>query len=62
MDTAIAIRTAVVKDGKLHVQAGAGIVARLGARAEWTETLNKARAVLRAAERMVQQGLDAPGA
>ena len=50
MDLAIAIRTAVVKDGKLHVQAGAGIVADSDPSSEWQETQNKARAVLRAAE------------
>ncbi len=50
MDLAIAIRTAVVKDGTLYVQAGAGIVADSVPESEWTETCNKARAVLRAAE------------
>ncbi len=50
MDLAIAIRTAVVKDGKLYVQAGAGIVADSVPENEWTETQNKARAVVRAAE------------
>jgi anthranilate synthase component 1 len=50
MDLAIAIRTAVVKDGTLYVQAGAGIVADSVPASEWTETQNKARAVLRAAE------------
>lgn len=49
MDTAIAIRTAVIKDGALHVQAGAGIVADSVPHLEWEETLNKARAVIRAA-------------
>ncbi len=49
MDTAIAIRTAVVKDGKVFVQAGAGIVADSVPDQEWQETMNKARAVLRAA-------------
>jgi len=57
MDLAIAIRTAVVKDGKLHVQAGSGIVADSDPASEWTETQNKARAVLRAAE-LAEQGLD----
>jgi anthranilate synthase component I len=57
MDTAIAIRTAVLKDGMLYVQAGAGIVHDSVPASEWTETQNKARAVLRAAD-MVQQGLD----
>jgi anthranilate synthase component 1 len=57
MDLAIAIRTAVVKDGRLHVQAGAGIVADSDPTSEWQETENKARAVLRAAE-LAEQGLD----
>jgi anthranilate synthase component 1 len=50
MDVAIAIRTAVVKDGKLHVQAAAGIVADSDPQSEWQETQHKARALLRAAE------------
>ena len=58
MDVAIALRTAVVKDKMLYVQAGAGIVADSVANSEWQETQNKARAVLRAAE-MVMDGLDA---
>jgi anthranilate synthase component 1 len=58
MDVAIALRTAVVKDNMLYVQAGAGIVADSVADSEWQETQNKARAVLRAAE-MVMDGLDA---
>ena len=56
MDLAIAIRTAVIKDGRLFVQAGAGIVADSDPQSEWTETQNKARAILRAAE-MAQSGL-----
>ncbi len=59
MDVAIALRTAVVKDKTLYVQAGAGIVADSVPDSEWMETQNKARAVLRAAE-MVLDGLDAP--
>jgi anthranilate synthase component 1 len=59
MDMAIAIRTAVLKDGMLHVQAGAGIVADSDPASEWRETQNKARAVLRAAE-MALGGLDSP--
>ncbi|MEQ1630521.1 MAG: anthranilate synthase component I [Gallionella sp.] len=58
MDVAIALRTAVVKDQVLYVQAGAGIVADSVPESEWQETQNKARAVLRAAE-MVLDGLDA---
>jgi anthranilate synthase component 1 len=50
MDVAIAIRTAVLKDRMLHVQAAAGIVADSDPQAEWQETLHKARAVLKAAE------------
>ena len=57
MDLAIAIRTAVIKDQTLYVQAGAGIVADSVPESEWAETRNKARAVLRAAE-LVQAGLD----
>ena len=50
MDVAIAIRTALVKDRRLHVQAAAGIVADSDPRSEWLETQHKARALLRAAE------------
>ena len=50
MDLAIAIRTAVIKDQTLYVQAGAGIVADSVPDSEWTETRSKARAILRAAE------------
>jgi anthranilate synthase component I len=57
MDVAIAIRTGVIKDNKLYVQAGAGIVADSIPLSEWDETQNKAKAVLRAAE-LVQEGLD----
>jgi len=48
LDFAIAIRTLLSKDGRVHVQAGAGIVADSDPAAEWDETMNKARAVLRA--------------
>jgi len=57
MDVAIALRTAVVKDGMLHVQAGGGVVADSVPQAEWQETQSKARALLRAAE-MAEAGLD----
>jgi anthranilate synthase component 1 len=50
MDIAIAIRTAVIKDKTLYVQAGAGIVADSVPENEWVETKNKAKAILRAAE------------
>jgi anthranilate synthase component I len=48
MDTAIAIRTAVIKDQTLHIQAGAGVVADSVPRLEWKETMNKGRAIFRA--------------
>ena len=57
MDVAIAIRTGVIKNNMLYVQAGAGIVADSIPQSEWDETQNKAKAVLRAAE-LVQLGLD----
>jgi anthranilate synthase component 1 len=57
MDIAITIRTAVLKNGLLHVQAGAGIVADSNPDAEWEETRSKARAILRAAE-IAEAGLD----
>jgi len=49
MDVAIAIRTAVLKAGKLHVQAAAGIVADSDPQSEWQETQHKTRAILKAA-------------
>ena len=57
MDVAIALRTGVVKDGMLYVQAGGGVVADSVPEAEWQETQNKARALLRAAE-IAEAGLD----
>ena len=48
MDTAIAIRTAVIKDGRLYAQAGGGVVADSVPRLEWKETMNKARAMFKA--------------
>jgi len=56
MDTAIAIRTAVIKDGRLFVQAGAGVVADSDPQSEWDETLNKGRAIFKAAA-FVNRGL-----
>lgn len=58
MDTAIAIRTAVIKDGILTIQAGAGIVADSVPAYEWKETMNKGRAVFRAVAE-AEAGLDA---
>ncbi len=54
MDTAIALRTGVVKDGTLHVRAGAGIVLDSVEESEWMETQHKAAAVFRAAEQSVR--------
>ncbi|MDY0308482.1 MAG: anthranilate synthase component I [Castellaniella sp.] len=59
MDLAIAIRTGIIRDGMLYVQAAAGIVADSDPEKEWQETEAKARALLRAAEQ-VQFGLDEP--
>ncbi len=56
MDTAIAIRTAVIKNNKLFVQAGAGIVADSVPQLEWDETMNKGRAIFRAAQ-FVTEGM-----
>ncbi len=57
MDTAIAIRTAVIKDDTLHIQAGAGIVADSVPVNEWNETMNKGRAIFRAVA-MAEKGLN----
>ena len=57
MDTAIAIRTAVIKEGVLSIQAGAGVVFDSDPQSEWEETLNKARAIFRAAA-LAEAGLD----
>ncbi|GAB3357794.1 MULTISPECIES: anthranilate synthase component I [Giesbergeria] len=57
MDLAIAIRTGLIKDGTLYVQAAAGVVADSVPELEWKETEHKARALLRAAE-LVEEGLE----
>jgi anthranilate synthase component 1 len=54
MDTCIALRTALVKDGVMHVQAGAGVVADSDPKSEYEETKQKARALFRAAEEAVR--------
>lgn len=56
MDTSIAIRTAVIKDQVLYIQAGAGVVADSVPEREWEETLNKARALFRAAAMACGEG------
>jgi anthranilate synthase component 1 len=60
MDTAIAIRTAVIKDQQLHIQAGAGIVADSVPDLEWKETMNKGRAIFRAVA-MAEAGIERLG-
>ena len=57
MDTAIAIRTAVMKEGRLYIEAGCGIVADSVPQLEWEETMNKGRAIFRAVA-MAQSGLE----
>lgn len=54
MDTCIGLRTALIKDGEMIVQAGAGIVHDSDPAAEYQETINKARALVRAAEEAVR--------
>ncbi len=60
MDTCIAIRTAVIQRGILHIQAGGGIVADSRPGAEWDETMNKRRAMFRAVD-IAENGLDPEG-
>jgi anthranilate synthase component 1 len=54
MDTCIALRTALVKDGTMYVQAGGGVVADSDPESEYQETVNKAKALFRAAEEAVR--------
>jgi len=54
MDTCIALRTALVKDGTMYVQAGAGVVADSDPKSEYAECVNKARALVRAAEEAIR--------
>ena len=60
MDTAIAIRTAIIRDNQLFVQAGAGVVADSVPSLEWKETMNKARSIFQASA-MAEAGLDLQG-
>jgi anthranilate synthase component 1 len=57
MDTAIAIRTMIVKDGEIFIQAGAGIVADSDPESEFEETVNKARALIEAID-LAREGID----
>jgi anthranilate synthase component 1 len=54
MDTCIVLRTALVKDGMMYVQAGGGVVADSDPEAEYQETVNKARALFRAAQEAIR--------
>jgi len=60
MDTCIVLRTAVVKDGKIYVQAGGGVVADSTPEYEYQETINKAKALVRAAEEAVRYATQSP--
>jgi len=55
MDTCIALRTMVISEGKVHVQAGCGVVADSNPTAEYEETLNKSRALITAIELTIQR-------
>lgn len=57
MDMAITIRTLIIKDGNVHLQAGAGIVADSDPQSEWQETVNKGMAVMKAIE-LAEKGLE----
>jgi anthranilate synthase component 1 len=57
MDTCITIRTLIIKDGTVYVQAGAGIVADSDPEKEYRETLNKAQGMMKAVD-MAEAGLD----
>ena len=57
MDTCITIRTLIIKDGKVYVQAGAGIVADSDPEREYMETVNKAKGMMKAVD-MAEAGLD----
>jgi len=61
MDTCIALRTALVKDGTMYVQAGGGVVYDSDPEAEYQETVNKSRALIRAAEEAVRFANEKPG-
>ncbi len=61
MDTCIALRTAVVKDNKIYIQAGAGIVADSDPKSEYDETVNKAKALVRAAQEAVRFASEGSG-
>ncbi|MFT6559355.1 MAG: anthranilate synthase component 1 [Sneathiella sp.] len=61
MDTCIALRTAVVKDGKIYIQAGGGVVADSDPEAEYQETVNKAKALVRATQEAIRFASEGSG-
>lgn len=61
MDTCIALRTAVIKDGTMHVQAGGGVVADSDPESEYQETVNKSKALFKAAEEAVRYARERGG-
>ena len=61
MDTCIALRTAVVKDNTIYIQAGAGVVADSDPKSEYDETVNKAKAMVRAAQEAVRFATEGSG-
>lgn len=61
MDTCIALRTAVIKDGVMHVQAGGGVVADSDPDAEYEETVNKSKALFKAAEEAIRYARERGG-
>ena len=58
MDTCIALRTALVKNGKVYIQAGGGVVADSDPESEYQETVNKAKALVRAAQEAIRYAAD----
>ena len=61
MDTCIALRIAVVKDSKIYIQAGGGVVADSDPEAEYQETANKAKALVRATQEAVRYASEGSG-
>ena len=58
MDTCIALRTALIKDNRMYVQAGGGVVADSDPESEYQESINKARALFRAAQQAIEFAAD----
>jgi anthranilate synthase component 1 len=58
MDTCIALRTALIKDGQMYVQSGSGVVSDSDPESEYQESINKARALFKAAQQAVEFAAD----